>query len=62
MVRLMLTLTPCVCVLAAIGFSNTLDHYLCEKDQLSPILSKEEKKIKKIENVKKEVSVKSVRF
>ncbi|XP_065666900.1 dolichyl-diphosphooligosaccharide--protein glycosyltransferase subunit STT3B isoform X2 [Hydra vulgaris] len=59
MVRLMLTLTPCVCVLAAIGFSNTLDHYLCEKDLLSPVLSKEEKKSKKIENVKKEVSGKS---
>ena len=28
MVRLMLTLTPCVCVLAAIGFSRTFNIYL----------------------------------
>ena len=28
MVRLMLTLTPVVCVLAAIGFSVTLDNYI----------------------------------
>lgn len=33
MVRLMLTLTPCVCVLAAIGFSRTLDHYLNDADE-----------------------------
>ena len=33
MVRLMLTLTPVVCVLAAIAFSVTLDNYLVD-DQL----------------------------
>lgn len=27
MIRLMLTLTPCVCVLAAIALSKTLDYY-----------------------------------
>ncbi|XP_057294129.1 dolichyl-diphosphooligosaccharide--protein glycosyltransferase subunit STT3B-like [Hydractinia symbiolongicarpus] len=32
MVRLMLTLTPCVCMLAAIGFSSTLDNYLSDQD------------------------------
>ena len=30
MVRLMLTLTPVVCILAAIGFSVTLDNYLVD--------------------------------
>ncbi|XP_070550384.1 dolichyl-diphosphooligosaccharide--protein glycosyltransferase subunit STT3B-like [Ptychodera flava] len=30
MVRLMLTLTPIVCILAAIAFSKTLDHYLLD--------------------------------
>merc|ERR1719462_427125 len=33
MVRLMLTLTPCVCILAAIAFSRTLDHYLNDADE-----------------------------
>lgn len=32
MVRLMLTLTPIVCVFAAIAFSHTLTHYLKEED------------------------------
>ena len=30
MVRLMLTLTPVVCILAAIAFSVTLDNYLVD--------------------------------
>ena len=34
MVRLMLTLTPVVCILAAIGISSTLDHYLNDKDEV----------------------------
>ena len=33
MVRLMLTLTPVVCILAAIAFSVTLDNYLVEDRQ-----------------------------
>lgn len=41
MVRLMLTLTPVVCVLAAIGFSRTLDRYL--NDQEEEQLQKETK-------------------
>lgn len=32
MVRLMLTLTPCVCILAAIAFSKLFDLYLREED------------------------------
>ena len=32
MVRLMLTLTPCVCVLAAIAFSRLFELYLKEED------------------------------
>ena len=32
MVRLMLTLTPCVCVLAAIAFSKLFELYLKEED------------------------------
>ena len=32
MVRLMLTLTPVVCMLAAIGFSTTLDNYLNDNE------------------------------
>ena len=32
MVRLMLTLTPVVCILSAITFSSTLDNYLNEKE------------------------------
>lgn len=36
MVRLMLTLTPCVCVLAAIAFSHTYEKFLAdEKEELS---------------------------
>ena len=31
MVRLMLTLTPVVCILAAIAFSVTLDNYLVDE-------------------------------
>lgn len=34
MVRLMLTLTPCVCVLAAIGFSRTFNIYLKDPSRL----------------------------
>ncbi|XP_022646859.1 dolichyl-diphosphooligosaccharide--protein glycosyltransferase subunit STT3B-like [Varroa destructor] len=34
MVRLMLTLTPCVCVLAAIAFSHTFKLYLVEDDMV----------------------------
>ena len=30
--RLMLTLTPCVCVLAAIAFSTLFERYLKEED------------------------------
>lgn len=40
MVRLMLTLTPCVCVLAAIGFSRTLDHYLSDVNESKPVKGK----------------------
>merc|ERR1719450_322599 len=40
MVRLMLTLTPCVCVLAAIGFSRTLDHYLSDVGEAKPVKAK----------------------
>ena len=32
MVRLMLTLTPCVCVLSAIAFSTLFERYLKEDD------------------------------
>ncbi|KAI0690977.1 oligosaccharyl transferase STT3 subunit [Cytidiella melzeri] len=39
MVRLMLTLTPCVCVAAAIAFSSLLDTYI---DPAEPAVSKEE--------------------
>ena len=42
MVRLMLTLTPVVCVLAAIAFSVTLDNYLLD-DRLPPVKSGEAK-------------------
>ena len=35
MVRLMLTLTPVVCVLSAIAFSSTLDIYLDDKERLA---------------------------
>lgn len=41
MVRLMLTLTPIVCVLAAIAFSKTMELYL--KDDGPKPLQKEEK-------------------
>ena len=34
MVRLMLTLTPCVCVLAAIAFSTLFERYLKEEDTI----------------------------
>lgn len=39
MVRLMLTLTPIVCVFAAIAFSHTLENYLVE----DPVPEKEKK-------------------
>jgi dolichyl-diphosphooligosaccharide--protein glycosyltransferase len=32
MVRLMLTLTPCVCILSAIAFSKLFELYLKEED------------------------------
>ena len=35
MVRLMLTLTPVVCVLSAIAFSSTFDIYLDDKERLA---------------------------
>ena len=35
MVRLMLTLTPCVCVLAAIAFSRLFERYLKEEETTS---------------------------
>ena len=57
MVRLMLTLTPVVCILAAIGFSTTLDNYLVDKDELAPKKSTsdgEHKKKKKETPPKKE--------
>lgn len=57
MVRLMLTLTPCVCMLAAIGFSSTLDNYLSDQDESTankPPTDVEVKKKKK-EGPKKEV-------
>lgn len=56
MVRLMLTLTPCVCMLAAIGFSSTLDNYLSDQDESTankPPTDVEVKKKKK-EGPKKE--------
>ena len=36
MVRLILTLTPCVCVLAAIAFSKTFDYYLYDETLTQP--------------------------
>lgn len=36
MVRLMLTLTPVVCILAAIAFSVTLDNYLVDEKPVTP--------------------------
>lgn len=51
MVRLMLTLTPVVCMLAAIGFSTTLDNYLNDNETTSShtaaTVSAEPKKKKK---------------
>ena len=48
MVRLMLTLTPIVCVLAAIAFSKTFEIYL--KDDTPKSNSKEEEEDKKQDN------------
>nr|CAB3266667.1 dolichyl-diphosphooligosaccharide--protein glycosyltransferase subunit STT3B-like [Phallusia mammillata] len=45
MVRLMLTLTPVVCILAGITFSNTLSHFI--KDDDTPVKSKKEGSKKK---------------
>ena len=35
MVRLMLTLTPCVCILSAIAFSKLFELYLKEEDPIN---------------------------
>ena len=35
MVRLMLTLTPCVCILSGIAFSKLFELYLKEEDPLN---------------------------
>lgn len=45
MVRLMLTLTPVVCILSAIAFSVTLDNYLVDDKPLTK--SEEEEKERK---------------
>ena len=37
MVRLMLTLTPCVCILSAIAISQTLETYLSGSDAPPPL-------------------------
>lgn len=50
----MLTLTPVVCMLAAIGFSTTLDKYLTDEEPM-PETSAETKKKKKEPSNKKEV-------
>ena len=42
MVRLMLTLTPVVCVLAAVAFSVTLDNYLVDDQALAEKASRSE--------------------
>ena len=56
MVRLMLTLTPVVCMLAAIGFSTTLDKYLVDEEPMpASASSAEAKKKKKEPSSKKEV-------
>ena len=55
MVRLMLTLTPVVCMLAAIGFSTTLDKYLTDEEPMPETASGEPKKKKKEPSSKKEV-------
>ena len=63
MVRLMLTLTPCVCVLSAIGFSRTLDHYLNDAEETkagktkkpSGVVTEPKKKVK--EQPKSEVNI-----
>lgn len=47
MVRLMLTLTPVVCILSAIAFSVTLDNYLVDD---KPTKSEEEEKEKQETN------------
>ena len=41
MVRLMLTLTPCVCVLAAIAFSKLFELYLKEEDAPGSVATKD---------------------
>ena len=43
MVRLMLTLTPVVCMLAAVAFSVTLDNYLVDDRPSENKASEEEK-------------------
>lgn len=41
MVRLMLTLTPCVCVAAALAISRVLDYYLSAKSPKAPVVTSE---------------------
>lgn len=55
MVRLMLTLTPVVCVLAAIAFSKTFDIYLKDdaKKTVQPEIEDKEKNDKYYDKVKK---------
>ena len=45
MVRLMLTLTPVVCILSAIAFSSTLDNYLNDAEEIKPTEKSKKKKI-----------------
>ncbi|KNC76491.1 dolichyl-diphosphooligosaccharide-protein glycosyltransferase subunit STT3B [Sphaeroforma arctica JP610] len=44
MVRLMLTLTPCACIMAAIAFSSVLDTYMRDDTAAGRRLTKEEQK------------------
>ena len=67
MVRLMLTLTPVVCMLAAIGFSTTLDKYLVDVEPMPPTAAAvasttttDSKKKKKEPTGKKEVLMLSI--
>jgi dolichyl-diphosphooligosaccharide--protein glycosyltransferase len=48
MVRLILTLTPCVCVLAAIAFSKTFDYYLYDETLTQTPIESETEQSKKL--------------
>uniref|UniRef100_A0AC35U0I3 Dolichyl-diphosphooligosaccharide--protein glycotransferase n=1 Tax=Rhabditophanes sp. KR3021 TaxID=114890 RepID=A0AC35U0I3_9BILA len=53
MIRLMLTLTPCVCVLAGIAFSYTMENYLKEvkEDEPEEVENKKKSKEEKVDEV-----------